>query len=70
MRILGIWALCAGSVMALASLLFVAVIHHSDGTLAKQVCTVGSGLCQRPSLLLIPILATLAWGLILRMGDK
>jgi len=66
--ILGFWELCAGALMALASALFVAVTH---GTWAARVCTVGANLCQRPALLLIPILATLAWGLILRMmSDK
>ena len=70
MRTLGFWALCAGSAMALASGLFVLAIRHSDSAWVTQACPLGGELCQRPSLLLIPILATLAWGLMLRISGK
>ena len=69
MRNLGVWALCAGLAMALASAVLVAAIRHSH-VWVTQVCTIGGDFCQRPSLLLIPILATLAWGLMLRIGDN
>jgi hypothetical protein len=67
MRSLGFWALCAGSAMAVVSALFVLAIRHSDTSLSKQVCMLGGGLCERPSLLLVPILATVGWGAIIRM---
>ncbi len=56
--------------MALALGLFVVAIRHSDSTWVTQVCPRGGELCQRPSLLLIPILATLAWGLMVRISSK
>jgi hypothetical protein len=70
MRTLGFWALCAGSAMALASGLFVLAIRHADSAWVTQACPLGGELCQRPSLLLIPILATLAWGMMLRISGK
>ena len=63
MRTLGIGALAAALVMALASTAFVA-LAHSNGW-SGAACFVGGGLCDRPSLLLIPVLATAASGLML-----
>jgi hypothetical protein len=67
MRTLGIGALAAALVMALASTAFVG-FAHSNGW-SGTACLVGSGLCDRPLLLLIPVFATAAWGLMLLQDD-
>jgi hypothetical protein len=63
MRTLGIGALAAALAMALASTAFIG-LAYSNGW-SGTACFVGGGLCERPSLLLIPVLATAAWGLML-----
>jgi hypothetical protein len=60
MRTLGIGALALGLMMALASAVFI----WSGGT-----CSIGTGLCHHPLLLLVPVLATLAWGLMLKLNE-
>jgi hypothetical protein len=63
MRTLGISALVAALAMTLASTAFIA-FAHSDGW-TGTACVIGAGLCDRPSLLLIPVLSTAVWGLML-----
>ena len=67
MRTLGIGAIAGAMAMAIASTAFIGLAHFNGWS--GTVCFVGGGLCDRPSLLLIPVLATAAWGLMLLQDD-
>jgi hypothetical protein len=60
MRTLGIVAIAVALALALASLSFIG-LAYTEGW-SGPACNLAGGLCERPSLLLIPIVATLAWG--------
>jgi hypothetical protein len=60
MRTLGIVAIAGALVLAVASLSFVG-LSYTEGW-SGPTCYVAGGLCERPLLLLVPIVATLAWG--------
>jgi hypothetical protein len=61
MRTLGIGVLALGLMMAFASAVFI----WSDRT-----CSIGTGFCHHPLLLFVPVLATLAWGLLLKLNEQ
>jgi hypothetical protein len=67
MRRFGMSVLALGLAMALASVAFVGLASHHGWSGAT--CLIGGGLCDRPLLLLVPVLATLAWGLMLELND-
>jgi hypothetical protein len=60
MRILGIGVLALGLMMAMASAVFI---------WSGRTCSIGTGFCHHPLLLFVPVLATLAWGLMLKLND-
>jgi len=54
---------------AFASIVFTALLGYSD-TMADQLCTLGTSLCSRPSVLLLPSAVCLAWGWMLQLIDE
>jgi hypothetical protein len=60
MRALGIGALALGLMMALASAVFI---------WSGWTRSIGTVFCQHPLLLFVPVLATLAWGLMLKLNE-
>jgi hypothetical protein len=68
MRTLGISAIVLAAGLATLSIIFIGLAYNnewSDG----PACSVAESLCRRPSLMAIPILAAMAWGLML-VTDK
>jgi len=60
MRTLAIGVLALGLIMAFASAVFI---------WSGRTCSIGTGFCHHPLLLFVPVLATLAWGLMLRLNE-
>jgi hypothetical protein len=56
-----------GLAMALASVAFVALASQHGWS--GGPCEIAGGFCERPLLLLVPVLTTLAWGLMLALDD-
>jgi hypothetical protein len=54
---------------ALASILFTALSGY-PGTTTHPLCTLGTSLCSRPSVLLLPSAVSLAWGWMLQLIDE
>jgi hypothetical protein len=54
--------------LATISIIFIGLAHDS-GWSGGPACSMAENLCHRPSLVAIPILASMAWGLML-MTDK
>jgi hypothetical protein len=69
MRKLIFAAFAVAFTFAFASIVFTAVSGYS-GTPAHQLCTVGTSLCSRPSVLLLPSALSLAWGWMLQLIDE
>jgi len=68
MRTLGVSAILMAAVLATLSIIFVG-LAHDNGWSGGPACSMAESLCRRPSLMAIPILATMAWGLML-MTDR
>ena len=68
MRTLGISAIVMAVALATVSVIFIG-LAHGNGWSDGSVCSIAESLCRRPSLMAIPILASMAWGLML-MTDK
>jgi hypothetical protein len=66
MKALGNCALAVGFTMAAASGTFFGL---SQSSWSATACEIGGSFCDRPSLLLVPILATLAWGFMLKRQE-
>jgi hypothetical protein len=54
---------------AFASIVFTALLGYSGST-TDQLCSVGTTLCSRPSVLLLPSALCLAWGWMLQLIDE
>jgi hypothetical protein len=67
MRTFGIGVLVLALVMALASTVVVGLAHRYEW--ASAACSIGGVFCDRPLLLFVPVLATLAWGMMLRLDE-
>jgi hypothetical protein len=66
MRTLGISAIVLAAGLAALSIIFVGLAYNngwSDG----PACAMADSLCRRPSLMAIPVIATMAWGLMLML---
>jgi hypothetical protein len=68
MRTLGISAIAVAAGLATLSIIFIGLAHDNDWS-GGPACSMAESLCRRPSLMAIPILATMAWGLML-ITDK
>lgn len=68
MRMLGISAVVMAGALATLSIIFVG-LAYDNGWSGGPACSVAESLCRQPSLMAIPILATMVWGLML-MTDK
>jgi len=68
MRTLGISAIVMAVALATISIIFIG-LAHDNGWSGGPACSMAEGLCRRPSLMAIPVLATMAWGLML-MTEK
>ncbi len=64
MRMLGVSAIVIAVGLALLSVIFIE-LAQGDGWSGGTACSMAESLCRRPSLMAIPILATVAWGLML-----
>jgi Zn-dependent protease len=64
MRTLGISAIVIAVGLAALSIIFIQMAH-GDGWSGGSACSMAESLCRRPSLMAIPVLATMAWGLLL-----
>lgn len=64
MRTLGISAIVLAASLATLSIIFVG-LAHSDGWSGGSACVMAESLCRQPSLLAIPVLTAMAWGLML-----
>jgi len=62
-------AFAVAFMFAFSSIVFTAVSGY-PGTPAHQLCTVGTSLCSRPSVLLLPSALSLAWGWMLQLIDE
>ena len=69
MRTLGISALVLAVGLGALSIVFVG-LAYDNGWSGGSTCTVAESLCRRPSLMAIPVLATMAWGLMLMMLNE
>jgi hypothetical protein len=67
MRTLGISAIVMAVALATISIIFVGLA--SDNEWSGGACSMAESLCRQPSLMAIPVLATMAWGLML-MTEK
>jgi hypothetical protein len=67
MRTLGISAIVMAAALATISIIFIGLAH--DNGWSGPACSMAESLCRRPSLMAIPVLATMAWGLML-MTEK
>ena len=68
MRTLGISAIVMAVALATLSIIFIGLAHN-NGWSGGPACSMAESLCRRPSLMAIPVLATVAWGLML-VTDK
>ena len=68
MRTLGISAIVMAVALATLSVIFIR-LAHDNGWSGGPACSIAESLCRRPSLMAIPVLATMAWGLML-MTEK
>ena len=68
MRTLGISAIVIAVGLATLSIIFIG-LAHGNGWSGGPACSMAESLCRQPSLIAIPVLATVAWGLML-MTDK
>ncbi len=68
MRTLGISAIVMAVTLATLSIIFIGLAHN-NGWSGGPACSMAESLCRRPSLMAIPVLATVAWGLML-VTDK
>lgn len=67
MRRAGYFVLLIAAAMAFVSVTFVGIAYHHAWE--GQVCAIGPGLCERPSLLFIPTLAAFVWGIVLLANE-
>lgn len=63
MRTLGISAIVMAVALATVSIIFIGLAY--DNGWSGAACSMAESLCHRPSLMAIPVLATIAWGLML-----
>jgi hypothetical protein len=68
MRTLGISAIVMAVALATISIIFIG-LAQDNGWSGGPACSMAASLCRQPSLMAIPILATVAWGLML-MTEK
>ena len=68
MRTLGLSAIFMAAGLAAISIIFIGMAH-SDGWSGGSACSMAEGLCRRPSLLAVPVLAAASWGLML-LNDR
>jgi len=66
MRTLGISAIVMAVALATVSIIFIG-LAYDNGWSGGAACSMAESLCHRPSLMAIPVLATMAWGLMLIM---
>ena len=66
MRTLGISAIVLAVGLASLSIVFIG-LAHDNGWSGGSTCSMAESLCRRPSLMAIPVFATMAWGLMLMM---
>jgi hypothetical protein len=52
--------------LAALSIIFIG-LAHDNGWSGGSTCSMAESLCRRPSLMAIPVFATMAWGLMLTM---
>ena len=64
MRTLGFSAILMAVALATLSIIFIG-LAYDNGWSGGPACSMAESLCQRPSLMAIPILASIAWGLLL-----
>ena len=68
MRTLGISAIVMAAALTARSIVFMG-LAYGNGWSGGPACSIAESLCRRPSLMAIPVLATVAWGLML-MTEK
>ena len=68
MHTLGLSAIVMAVALATLSIIFVG-LAYGNGWSGGPACSMAESLCHRPSLMAIPVLATMAWGLML-MTDR
>jgi exosortase/archaeosortase len=68
MRTLGISAFVLAGVIATLSIIFVG-LAYGDGWSGGHACSMAESLCRSPSLLAIPALVAMAWGLMLVVDE-
>jgi len=66
MRTLGISAIVVAVGLATLSIVFIG-LAHGNGWSGGSTCSMAESLCRRPSLMAIPVFASMAWGLMLMM---
>ena len=66
MRTLGISALVLAVSLGALSIIFVG-LAYDNGWSGGATCSMAESLCRRPSLMAIPVVATMAWGLMAMM---
>ena len=66
MRTLGISAIALAVGLAALSIIFIG-LAHDNGWSGGSTCSMAESLCRRPSLIAIPVFASMAWGLMLTM---
>lgn len=66
MRNLSLAAFAVAFTFIFASILFIAASNYPSDV-SDQLCSIGASLCDRPRLLLVPALASLAWAWMLRL---
>ena len=66
MRTLGISAIALAVRLAALSVIFIG-LAYDNGWSGGSTCSMAESLCLRPSLMAIPVFATMAWGLMLTM---
>ena len=64
MRTLGISAIALAVGLAALSIIFIG-LAHDNGWSGGSTCSMAESLCRRPSLMAIPVFATMTWGLML-----
>ena len=64
MRTLGISAIALAVGLAALSVIFIG-LAYDNGWSGGSTCSMAESLCRRPSLMAIPVFATMAWGLML-----
>lgn len=66
MRNLSLAAFAVALTFLVASILFIAASNYPSDV-SSQLCSIGVSLCDRPRLLLVPAVASLAWAWMLRL---